>query len=180
MHSPSELNPTRDPTAPDCAWGSGIDSLSSHPVSHLLHGRGRSGRTETHGIARVRTGWMVVGVLPRLRSPVRVRSSAPQSPGQSTFLAGLVLRQKSGHPILCRSRVKPAPRKARFRVHCRWVHEGSLRSWDREYAAAATTSGDLGAVHERDDPHDERPSGDDSGWGAACCRQPNKRGREVG
>jgi len=66
--------PTLDPAV---RAGRGPTRCLSHPVSHLLHGRGRTCGTERHGIVPIRAGWTIVGVLPRLRSPVRTRSSAP-------------------------------------------------------------------------------------------------------
>ena len=61
--------------------GPGIDSLSSHPASHLLHGRGRIRGSGLDRVAFVRTGQTNFAVFTRQRSRVR----APHRPPKSMF-----------------------------------------------------------------------------------------------
>jgi len=94
----------------------GVISAPSHAVSHLLHGSGRICWTERHRIARVRTGWMLVGVLPRLRSPVRTRSSAPQTcrsrPFAGCWLRPISLARRHATGVLLAPRRHPNRRRS--------------------------------------------------------------------
>ena len=75
--------------------------VQSHPIPHPIYCTvlGRSGRTGQHVAARKRTGWTVVGVLPRLRSPVRTRSSAPRNPWSQVYRRGWGFRRFEGPPL---------------------------------------------------------------------------------